>query len=337
MAAPFWWRRRRARSWSWSWPLVVCAAVAADAVPPGLLSQRTGATSALAVFAVASWSEHRRWATVVPSVLAVLFVVGGVDDGNGWRRRRRRPPAVIGLPWALGVAARSRRAELDEAVAAVADAERERDEQARRAVVEERAHIARELHDVVAHHVSLIGVQAAARPHRARPRPGVGPGRRSARSRRRAGEAVGEMRHLLDALRDGDARPGTTRSPGSPTSTGSLAGFRAAGLDVDRRAARRPAGLGAAPRPHLLPPARGGPHQRHPPLGRGPGRGALRRGRLVGAARGRGPGPGSPAATATDRGRGRLGMAERAALFGGGLHGGPTATGGWLVVGPDAS
>lgn len=64
--------------------------------------------------------------------------------------------------WALGSAlgsGRRRAAELLERTAAL---EREREENARRAVFEERVRIARELHDVVAHHVSTMGVQASA-------------------------------------------------------------------------------------------------------------------------------------------------------------------------------
>ena len=325
MAVPFWWRRRR--PFSVLVLALLSAGVAADAVPPGLLSQRTGATSALAVFAVASWSEHRRWATVVPAVLAALFVAGGVDDGNALPQAVAASAAVIGLPWALGVAARSRRAELDEARRRVADAERERDERSRRAVVEERAHIARELHDVVAHHVSLIGVQAGAArtsldrdPASAK----VSLGQIEDASRR----AVGEMRHLLDALRDGDGGPGTAPQPGLGDLEGLLAGFRAAGLDVAVTGSP-PGGLGAGldlTCYRLLEEALTNV-TRHSAAGRAEIRFAEDGPRLQLEVED--PGPARPGQEGS--GRGRLGMAERATLFGGGLHAGPTPTGGWLV------
>lgn len=325
MAAPFWWRRQR--------PLLILAAalvsagIAAGAVPPGLLSQRTGATAALAVYAVASWSGHRRWATVVPLVLAGLFVAGGLDDGNELPQAAAAAAAVIALPWALGFAARSRRAELDEARRRVEAAEQERDEQARRAVVEERAHIARELHDVVAHHVSLIGVQAGAArttldcdPDAAR----AALGQIEEASRR----AVGEMRHLLDALRDGDGAPGTDPQPGLALLDGLLDGFRAAGLEVTVAGAP-PAGLGAAldlTCYRLLEEALTNV-TRHSAAGRAEVR--FREDGPWVQLDVEDPGPARPGEEGT--GRGRLGMAERAALFGGGLLAGPTASGGWLV------
>lgn len=62
--------------------------------------------------------------------------------------------------WAIGSGARSRRAYLDELHAHARDLERERDQQAALAVAAERARISRELHDVVAHGLSLMVIQA---------------------------------------------------------------------------------------------------------------------------------------------------------------------------------
>jgi signal transduction histidine kinase len=85
-----------------------------------------------------------------------------------------------------------------------ATARAESGERAREAVVEERARIARELHDVVAHSVSIIAVQAGAAeayverdPGRAREHIGA--------VRRTAAETLTEMRRLLDVLREDEA------------------------------------------------------------------------------------------------------------------------------------
>ncbi|MGI8684232.1 MAG: sensor histidine kinase [Acidimicrobiales bacterium] len=69
---------------------------------------------------------------------------------------------ILGVFWALGVTTRARRETERELVLRAAELERQREENARRAVFEERVRIARELHDVVAHHVSVMGIQAGA-------------------------------------------------------------------------------------------------------------------------------------------------------------------------------
>jgi signal transduction histidine kinase len=70
--------------------------------------------------------------------------------------------ALLCAMWALGAALGSGRRRARELLERTVELEREREENARRAVFDERVRIARELHDVVAHHVSTMGVQAGA-------------------------------------------------------------------------------------------------------------------------------------------------------------------------------
>ncbi|NOJ59664.1 histidine kinase [Arthrobacter sp. 260] len=87
------------------------------------------------------------------------------------------------------------------------------EELARRAVVEERLRIARELHDVVAHHVSVIGVQAGAARRVIDKRPDVAV--ESLRTIEQASrQAVTDMRNLLGVLRSESAEPGTANDGG---------------------------------------------------------------------------------------------------------------------------
>src|SRR5580765_7047312 len=110
-------------------------------------------------------------------------------------------------------------------------AERERDLVAREAVVEERARIARELHDVIAHHVSMIVLQAGAE---RRVLDGANASTREVLEtvEQTGRSALTEMRRLLGMLRDDESEP-LTPQPGLddvPTLVGQL---REAGLPVD--------------------------------------------------------------------------------------------------------
>jgi signal transduction histidine kinase len=126
--------------------------------------------------------------------------------------------ALIAASWVLGYALRTRRdyvAELRDRAARLEAAEGER---AARAVMDERLRIARELHDVIGHSISLIVIQSEAAARSARSNPEAVPaflGRISAASR----QALAEMRGVLAVLRPDATVPPTTVPPttGLPT------------------------------------------------------------------------------------------------------------------------
>jgi signal transduction histidine kinase len=127
-------------------------------------------------------------------------------------------PVDFAVSWVAGVAVRARGEQAEVAQTRATQAERGGEENARRAVFEERVRIARELHDVVAHHVSMMGVQAGAA------RVVIDSDRVKAKESLTAIEvssrqAVGELHRLLGFLRQaGDEddlapRPGLSQLP----------------------------------------------------------------------------------------------------------------------------
>jgi signal transduction histidine kinase len=113
-------------------------------------------------------------------------------------------PVDFAISWAAGFVLRDRAQKAEEAEVRALQAEREREAAARVAVAEERARIARELHDIVAHAVSVMVLQVGAVRHQL---PGELDEQRGAlRDVELAGRrALGEMRRLLSAMRrDGE-------------------------------------------------------------------------------------------------------------------------------------
>jgi signal transduction histidine kinase len=113
-------------------------------------------------------------------------------------------PIDFAVAWVAGFALRERTEKAEAAELRAAVAERERDAAARIAVAEERARIARELHDIVAHAVSVMVLQVGAVRHKLPD--ALAEDRDALRSVERAGRtALTEMRRLLAAMRpDGD-------------------------------------------------------------------------------------------------------------------------------------
>ena len=128
--------------------------------------------------------------------------------------------ALVLVAWALGEVVRNRRKAIEEA--------------ARRAVTEEQARIARELHDVIAHSVSVIVVQAGAADHLFEARPDQA--REALRSIEAAGrEAQRELRRLLAVVRPGPETDSAYPQPGLERLDELAAPFRAAGLEIHVR------------------------------------------------------------------------------------------------------
>ena len=227
-AGAFRWRRRRPGRLV---VLVLAGYVVAGALHhPALVSQRTGAQIVLVVYALAAWSARPRLAAAASAGFGALAAMAAAHD-NGVAAVVSLPVALVGAPWFAGLAARMRRRHLAGVEERLAAAEADREQRARRAVADERARIARELHDVVAHHVSLIGVQAgAARTTLGRDDDGTRRALVGIESSSR--EAVREMRQLLDVLGGPGEAPGLAPPPRRAEFVALCAGYRAAGLDV---------------------------------------------------------------------------------------------------------
>ena len=115
----------------------------------------------VALYTVASRCE--RPVSIRAAEWVALPITVAVIANNGFHAGRVIPElAVFAIAWVLGDNIRTRRAYLAELEARAARLEREREERDERAVNEERARIARELHDVIAHNVSVMVVQASA-------------------------------------------------------------------------------------------------------------------------------------------------------------------------------
>jgi signal transduction histidine kinase len=218
--------------------------------------------------------------------------------------------------WALGVAAMHRRAAIDEA--------------ARRAVGEEQARMARELHDVIAHSVSTIVVQAAAADDVFDSRPDQA--RAALRSIERAGrDALDELRRLLGAVRPGTAADPSDPQPGLDRLDELAEPLRAGGLKVVVRregpATTLPAGVELSA--YRIVQEALTNTVRHARATRAVV--TVRYGADAVELDVRDDGRASPGGAANGGGLGLTGMRERASLLGGTLDAGPLPGGGYRV------
>jgi signal transduction histidine kinase len=236
---------------------------------------------------------------------------------------------VVAAAWWLGDGTRRRQEAVAAARQRAAELEQAREELARRAVTEERLRIARELHDVVAHSMSIIAVQSGVGAHVLDSQP------EEARKALAAVEATSrqalvEMRRLLGVLRqEAEPRGSLAPAPGLAEVEALAAEVARAGVRVEVRIegtpAELPAGLDLSAyrivQEALTNVVRhAGPATARVAVRYAPGQVAVE---VIDDGRGGDPG---------DHGHGIPGMRERAALYGGTLEAGPLPGGGFRVA-----
>ena len=304
------------------WPLAVLALVTLGALGTAIAYRTVVPLSgAVAVYTVAVYESRRRsgWATAGALAAMVAATVRSTDYAS---------LVFFVAAWILGENLRTRRAYLNELEEKADRLERERAASIQRAAAEEQARIARELHDVIAHNVSVMTVQAAAAgdvfdsdPARAREALGA------IESTGRA--ALTELRRLLAVDRDG-SRAELGPQPGLGALDELVSQVRGAGLDVE---------LNVEGELHVLPAALDLSAYRivqealTNTLKHAGARHAwvdVRYGDDEIGIKVRDDGVGATEANGTS-GRGLVGMRERVELFGGDLDAGPNESGGYVV------
>src|SRR2546421_4233707 len=230
IALPLFWRRSR--------PLLACAVIAGGIVAQALASGDTPeglqliALWIVVPYSVAYYSDRSR-ALIGLGILLAAFAVYAAENtditsgqaGNEWSGAFFLVLAVGS--WLTGIVLRGRR----EAAALTARATALQQE-AQLASAEERSRIARELHDIVGHNLSVVVLQAAgARAQAEQQSPNPSTLEKIERSGR---EALGEMRRLVGVLREDDAAgPELAPNPGIAQLPELIDRLRAAGLHIE--------------------------------------------------------------------------------------------------------
>ena len=215
-SAALYWRRHA--------PLVVVGvAVIAWAVTLGSGYTDLGGVTIIALYSAGRYATEDRWGHVGVAAAIVVVNVDGLTNPAPWGE------AVFGsvvmfVAWYVGRRLRLRKQRAAQLL-------REQAAEARRIVTEERTRIARELHDVVAHRVSLMTVQAGAAKAVAAQDPeaalqAMGAVEQAGR------QALDELRHLLGVLRPETDLDGLGPQPGLTDLPRLVEQIRGAGVDV---------------------------------------------------------------------------------------------------------
>jgi signal transduction histidine kinase len=198
------------------WPLAALVVSSAGVLVHILIGWPEGAVPATTLFltySVAVWSPAKRSVAGLAAV-SVTVIVLALNDAPGLDAAGMLGViAQFAAVWAIGVAIRNRRVATDARVREAderAESERQR---AARVIAEERLRIAQELHDVVAHSMSVIAVQAGVGAHVLDEHPSQARAALEAISATSRG-TLNEMRRLLGVLRDSDGARSHAPAPG---------------------------------------------------------------------------------------------------------------------------
>jgi signal transduction histidine kinase len=202
---------------------------------PNGVGDSNGAYGVVVAFYTVAANEPRRRALVAAAatagcVLASFAAYAAFDSISGWTANLSVTYISFGLAWVIGDNLRVRRAYTAQLEERAVQLEHEREERATQAVAQERARIARELHDVVAHHVSVMVVQAAGARRVIEKDPALA--RDALQAVEQAGRtALDEMRRMLEVLRADEA--GVGPQPGLADLDRLVAQVRETGLPVE--------------------------------------------------------------------------------------------------------
>jgi len=216
-------------------PLVTVGAIAvAVYVSDAETLQDTGAPFVIAVvflpWCVATYNDRPRAIAGLVGIELLGVLVNVRWNGAFWDYFFIS--LFMALSWSVGFVLNRRTAQAREFAVRAAQLEREHDEAAQRAVADERQRIARELHDVIAHSVSVMTVQAGAvrrllLPEQEKEREALETVEATGR------EALTEMRRLVGLLREQGAMPEFSPQPGLGSMGALLETVRSAGLPVE--------------------------------------------------------------------------------------------------------
>ncbi len=309
-------------------PLVLLGVLLAGAIMAVWASKRVtdveavGVIVLLSVYNGAAHTAGRR--TVAAAAITVALAVGAAlgDPAGIYLGGVIFFTLLFGAPWVTGRVVRRRR--LNEA-----RLERERDS-ATEAISEERARIARELHDVVAHAISVIVLQARGGRRLLDEDPDET--RQALATIEHTGQqALTEMRRLVGLLREGDAGIGLDPQPGLARLEALVGRVRDAGLPVDLEvegtAVPLPPGVDLSAYRIVQEALTNSLKHAGPARAR-----VLLRYEADGVTIDiRDDGAGTVAANGSRAGHGLVGIRERVALFGGDLDAGPAPEGGFTL------